>query len=113
MKDVFFLLSKSLKEAILNERGSISEADALAAQATAWACLDAIRNIAVVLPVGPAQDFLSRKYRSCSNDYEDCLVFATAELAKVSYLVTEDKQMLAGSKPVATVNTKAALDLVH
>lgn len=111
LKDVSYLLERYAKAALHAQKKELTEADARAIRALVWSYIDLIDEIAIEVPVGVAETWFARHYRSVCSDFEDCLVFGAAKASKAAYLVTEDKEMLLHA-PVAAVCVQDALALI-
>lgn len=94
LKDVFYLIASESKRLTREKTGALSQQYALAAQAYAWGCIDAIQELA--LPVGTEliDIRMASVWRRVSGDFEDNLVRAAAERSEADLVVTWDKGML-------------------
>ena len=95
LKDVFFLIGVSLKGWIREAGEKVTEESALAVNEISWACLSQIQGMTIVLNLGFGEHLEASALRSKNPDYEDNLLVATAQNAKVDYIVTKDKGLLA------------------
>lgn len=91
IKDVYYALALSMKRKCREEHGSLTEAEALICREYAWACVDAMREIAVAAPIGEPQVWLACHYKDIHGDFEDDLVLASLETSKADFLVTNDE----------------------
>lgn len=97
LKDVFYLVSTTIKRRVQEEGDRITEESALAVSEISWACLSQIQGMTIVLNLGFAEHLEASALRSKNPDYEDNLLLATAQNAKVDYIITGDKGLLANS----------------
>lgn len=94
MKDAFFLICATLKRRIREEGRSVNEEDARAITQIGWSCLLTMQHAAIVLDQGFQAHLGAMALRDQHEDYEDDLLLATAQDAKVSYLITKDQKLL-------------------
>ncbi len=94
LETVFYVLVTEAKRMVRTEKGVVSEADAAAARAFAWGCIENIRNFATAVGVDEADLWLASKYRSVGPDFEDNVLLAAAQRANADYLVTWDATLL-------------------
>ena len=66
-----------------------------AATSTAWACVEHMAELAMVVPCDHTDVWMATKLRKLHSDYEDNLVIAAALRGKADLLVTYDKQLRA------------------
>ena len=71
----------------------MTESQALACNEYAWACVGAMRGIAVASPIGEPQVWLACHYKDIHCDFEDDLVLAALETSKADFLVTNDEAL--------------------
>ena len=95
LKDVFFLIGVSLKGWTRAAGEKVTEESALAVNEISWACLSQIQGMSIVLNLGFAEHLEASALRSKNPDYEDNLLLATAQNAKVDYIITKSKGLLA------------------
>ena len=95
LKDVFFLIGVSLKGWTRAAGEKVTEESALAVNEISWACLSQIQGMSIVLNLGFAEHLEASALRSKNPDYEDNLLLATAQNAKVDYIITKGKGLLA------------------
>lgn len=95
LKDVFFLIGVSLKGWARETGEKVTEESALAVNEISWACLSQIQGMSIVLNLGFAEHLEASALRSKNPDYEDNLLLATAQNAKVDYIITKGKGLLA------------------
>lgn len=94
LKDVFYLASESTKQKAREDSGSLTESQALAAQALAWGCVESMRENATAIGADESDVWLACKYRNLSSDLEDNMVMAAAQRARTDFLVTSDANLL-------------------
>lgn len=109
--DVHYVISHTFKQMVREERGSVSEADALAIAEIAWKCIDSLCELATAVGMDDRDVWLARKYRALHGDFEDNFVLAAAERAKVDFLITSDRQLLRKAT-VAALSPKDMLALL-
>ena len=97
-KDAFYVICGEMKRLAREEKGSLSQADALAAQSVAWGCVRNMIQNAVAVPVGEPQVWLASHYEDPHDDFEDDLVLAALETSKADFFVTND-EVLRGKAP--------------
>lgn len=105
--DFFYLCRKDLKQGFREFSGSVSESNAAAANEGAWACLDALLNIATVVGGDGSDARIALKHKNLHGDYEDDLVIAAAFRSEADCLVTCDKRLLAKSPILALTPDEA------
>jgi predicted nucleic acid-binding protein len=88
-KDVFFIIPRRLR--LRSEDPAASESYLPAA----WACVSFMMEHAATAPQALGECELARMMRGSFPDFEDNLIVAAAQSAKASYIVTNDKKMLA------------------
>lgn len=93
LQDVFALVAMSLKRAA-REEGAVLERDAWAIRKAAWACVDAMRELAAAVGTDESDLWLACKYRTLAWDLEDNVVLAATQRAGADYLVTSDKALI-------------------
>ena len=94
LKDVFYLATASTKQKTREDSGSLTESQALAAQALAWGCVECMRENATAIGADESDIWLACKYRNLSSDLEDNMVMASAQRARADFLVTSDANLL-------------------
>lgn len=94
VKDLFYLCGVEAKQKAREETGTLSQADALAARAVAWGCVENICKNATAIAADESDVWLARKYRALHDDFEDNLILAAARRANVSMLVSADDVLL-------------------
>lgn len=95
LKDVFYLVGTTIKRRTQEDGDRITEESALAVNEISWACLSQIQGMTIVLNLGFAEHLEASALRSKNPDYEDNLLLAVAKIAKVDYIITKDKGLLA------------------
>ncbi len=104
LKDVFYLLSRTLKK--LHGEGSLTEQFALSCQETAWACVENMASIATCAPVDEGTAWIARHLRGVHADLEDNMILACLENKAVECFVTNDASLLGKcAKPAFTPET--------
>lgn len=104
IKDVYYALALAMKRKCREEHGSLTEAQAIICNEYAWACVDAMRDIAVAAPIGEPQVWLACHYKDIHGDFEDDLVLAALETSKADFLVTND-EVLCRKAPKGALST--------
>ena len=97
-KDMFYVICSEMKRLAREEKGGLSQADALAARSVAWGCVRNMIQNAVAVPVGEPQEWLASHYEDLHGDFEDDLVLAALETSKADFFVTND-EVLRGKAP--------------
>lgn len=107
IKDVFYLMGASLKQAARQERGVLSEGQARAIRATCWGIVEAMGELGT--PVGAdASDFwIARKFCTLHSDLEDNFVLAATQRVDVDVLVTNDEELIQHA-PVCAMTARDA-----
>lgn len=109
MKDVFFLMTNSLKRKTRNDCGRLTEKDALAINEIAWGCIRNMYETAAPIPVPGPVLFQAIRMKDIYPDFEDDVILAAAKLAGVDYLVTNDEGLVARAYvPTLTASTMLA-----
>lgn len=112
VKDVYYLISASLKRQARKDGGTLSESQAKAVSAYAFACVANMDEIATAVGMDSSDIWLAQKYRAIHTDFEDNLVLAAARRAKADCLVTNDDALLRHA-PVAALSVDDALALME
>lgn len=105
IKDVFFLISSSLKRKMKTESVSIDERNARAINEISWECIRVIQEYSIFLNQGFKEHLGSMMLKDSHNDYEDDLLISTANASKIDFIVTND-QKLHGNKTVNSISPK-------
>ena len=79
VKDVYYLISASLKRQARKDGGALSESQAKAVSAYAFACVANMDEIATAVGMDSSDIWLAQKYRAIHTDFEDNLVLAAAQ----------------------------------
>ncbi|WP_283169728.1 type II toxin-antitoxin system VapC family toxin [Curtanaerobium respiraculi] len=111
-KDVFYQAAWALKRDARNAHGTLTEEDARNATETAWSVVENMDELATAVGCDSSDVWLAQKYRCLHNDLEDNLIFAAANRAHVTQLVTSDERLIEHA-PVATLTPKDALALLE
>ena len=93
LKDVFFIIQAHLKQ-LARDKSQLKDADNLAIQEIAWACVENMRELATAIGADESDAWKACKYRLLTNDLEDSFVLAAAERVPVDFLVTNDQRLL-------------------
>lgn len=107
VNEVFYIVSKYLKQKARENDGVVDERTARGINDFAWNCVDHMTDLAVSIPLDDRTAWLARHYRDVTSDYEDGSVLAACELCKARYLVTHDRKLAAQ----ANIATKAAAEM--
>lgn len=111
VKDVFYLVSASLKRQARAESGRLTEAQANAIASYARSCVDTMCEVATAVGADVSDVWLARKYQRLHPDLEDCLVMAAAKRAEADLLVTSDDALLRHA-PIAALSVADTLVLL-
>lgn len=111
LKDVFYIVARSLKLRVNAETGVVSPQDAAAINRITWALIDNICSVAAPASVGPGDVWMAQRHEDVHGDFEDDLIIATALRTKADLLVTNDKALIVDC-PVAAVTVQRALALL-
>lgn len=112
LKDVYYGLSMMLKRSVRASKGALSESEAKGAEATAWACVQSIQEIATPVAVDLTDVWLAGKYRHQLRDFEDALIAAAATRCHADVLVTNDERFLRHC-PVCAMDAADALTYIE
>lgn len=107
LKDCYYLVGRNLKKAIRDKEGTVSDADALAVNEVAWACVDTLLRVAEVSNVGKGEVLGAKTLRFLHGDFEDDLILASAQSLSVDLLVSSDQNLLRHA-PVACLTPQDA-----
>ncbi len=107
-KDVFYVIASVIKQDWRAKHGTLTAAQARAAMATAWACLENMDEMATAVGCDQSDVRLARKTRRLHADYDDNLILAAARRAGADLLVTSDEQLLRHA-PIAALDVPDAL----
>lgn len=110
LKDVYFVLGRTLKMAARNE-GALTDGAIDAANETAWACIRDIREIAIIAPVGTDEVLDSFVFKRHHNDFEDDLILGVANRVDADYVVTGDRDLIAHTNGVC-IDVARAVELL-
>ena len=105
--ELFYILPRRLRRACANG----AQADEASFRSVAWACVEHMMELACAAPLSHAECQLARMLRGEFGDFEDDLILAAAETAKVDYIVTNDRALLR-SVPEACVTPERACRLL-
>lgn len=112
LKDLAYLLENMFRRDVRESAGDVSPQAAAAARETAWGCVRAVVDKALVVPVGHAEVLQAFSLRSAHDDFEDDLLLSAAYRADVDYVVTGDAALVRRS-PVPCVNALRAVELIR
>ena len=110
--DVHYVIYRTFKQMVREERGVVQETDARAIAEVAWGCVDNLCELATAVGMDGSDVWLARKYRALHGDLEDNFVLAAAERADADFLVTSDQQLLRKAT-VAALSPKDMLALLR
>ena len=111
LKDVFYIINNESKRLTRERAGTLSDADALAAQAYAWGCIEAIQDLALPLDTTLIDIRMASIWRGVNGDFEDNLVRAAAERSHADLVVTWDKGLLSNRTMPAVTPTQALAEI--
>lgn len=97
LKDIFYVVGQELKRRARLEEGAMSTAHASSINEIAWSCLSYVQKQAMVIDEGLSEYCEASTLRAQCSDYEDAILMACARRAKMDFIVTNDKQLLAQS----------------
>lgn len=112
LADVYYMVRHEAKECLRTSKGTLSEADARACNDHAWDCIENIRELACAVGADESDVWLAVKHRGLHSDLEDDFVFAAAQRARPTYLISSDKTLVRKA-PVAALMPDDALALLH
>lgn len=112
LKDLSYLLESVFRRDARAATGEVSPQAAAAARETAWGCVRAVVDKALIVPVGHAEVLQAFTLRSVHDDFEDDLLLGCAYRADVDYVVTGDVA-LARRSPVPCIGAARAVELIH
>lgn len=112
LKDLAHLLENMFRRDVRESAGDVSPQAAAAARETAWGCVRAVVDKALVVPVGHAEVLQAFTLRTAHDDFEDDLLLGAAYRADVDYVVTGNAA-LAHRSPVPCVNASRAVELIR
>lgn len=99
--DVFWQVTRDRKNWLRREYGEITEAQARAVNADAWACVDNMMEVGAPVGADVSDVWIAQHLRDMHPDFEDDMVLAAARRAGVDYLVTSDRQLIQKADVVA------------
>ncbi|WP_165047946.1 MULTISPECIES: PIN domain-containing protein [unclassified Adlercreutzia] len=108
LKDVYYLVGSIHKRRLRAAGKEVTGSEALACNEMAWGVVDAIRDLAIPLPLDLRTVWLARQQKTLFFDLEDGLVAAAAELAGIDFLVTNDVRLARTS----TVKAYSSADML-
>lgn len=97
LKDIFYVVGQELKRQTRREEGNVSPSHASAINEIAWSCLSYVQKQAMVIDEGLSEHCEASMLRNQCSDYKDAMLMACAKRAKMDFIVTNDKQLLAQS----------------
>ena len=110
--DFFYLCQAGFKQALHKTCGRITQSQALAAQASAWANVEHLLELATVVGSDHGDAHIATKHRVIHGDFEDDLVIAAALRANADCLVTNNEQLRRNS-PVLTLSSGEAVAFLN
>lgn len=112
-KDIFYTVNRAAKYWYRESHDDkLTDSAALAAQETAWGCLNQLRELGTAVGCDLSDVWLACKHRSIHGDYEDDLILAAIQRVGSATLVTNDEKLLRHC-PVAALDVKDALAYVE
>lgn len=112
LKDVFYLVTASMKrQSRMSNGGVLADSAAAAATEVGWACVRKIMELTILAPVGASECLMASTYRPLHDDFEDNLIVATAQSIDADYLVTGDEALLKHC-PVAALSPEGMVALL-
>lgn len=112
VKDVHYIVAQTLKRERQARGEATTEANSLADDRVAWACIENMGEIATAIGADASDVWLAEKYRALHRDIEDNLVVAAAQRAKADILVTDDLDLIRHA-PVCAMTPEDTLKLVE
>lgn len=112
IKDVAFLLERTMKSYARADGRPLSEDVAAAARETAWGCVRSMVALAMIVPVGFDEVMRACTYKGVHDDFEDDLILGAATRAGVDYILTHD-QTFAKRAPVPCIDVGQAAQLLN
>ena len=106
--DFFYLCQADFKRALREAYGKVTESQAIAAQAGAWANVEHLLELAVVVGSDHGDARIAAKHRRIHGDFEDDLVIAAALRSNADCLVTDDDKLRRHS-PTLTLSAAEAV----
>ena len=94
LNDVFYQVGLEGKHWVKANYGHISEQWAHAINDRSWECIEDMSCIATAIGADGSDVWIAQHLRSVHGDFEDNMVLAVAERAKVDYLVTSDRKLI-------------------
>lgn len=94
MKDVFYIIGSSLKRRLRNDGLDLAEGVASGANLVAWAALDTMNRLAMVVNSGLMEHLGASDLRGRCPGYEDGLLIASARNYELDYIITNDQRLL-------------------
>ena len=111
LNDFFYLCQLELCQATRKATGGLTDQQEHAAHEVAWAGLENLSEIATVVLADASDVWLARNHRSVHGDFEDDLIVAAAQRAKVDFLITNDETLLRHA-PVAALTAEDAVKVL-
>ena len=112
VKDVHYIVAQALKRERRAQGETTTEANSLADDQVAWACIENMGEIATAIGADASDVWLAEKYRTLHRDIEDNLVIAAAQRAKADILVTDDLDLIRHA-PVCAMTPEDTLKLIE
>ncbi|MBM6952908.1 type II toxin-antitoxin system VapC family toxin [Enorma phocaeensis] len=108
VKDLYYTLSRNLKQQARRDHGAVLPEDALSSETIAWACVQSVQELAAPVGIDFSDVWLAGMYRELHRDFEDSLIAAAATRCKADVLVTNDECFLRHC-PVRAMDSADAL----
>lgn len=111
LKDVYYLVTATLRRVQRVDKGVLSEADSRACNEIAWSCVRQAMDYSIVANTGKNECLDAFVCHSIHGDFEDNLVLASARAVGADVLVTGDEQ-LALHSPIGAMSPQALANLL-
>lgn len=112
LKDVYYLVSMHLKRMEREAGNGLDEAMARAANEVAWSCVRFIVETIHVVSAGRGDALQALAFKAVHGDFEDNLVAASAQSARVDHLVSNDEKLIRHA-PVSCLSSADAVALLE
>ena len=101
LKDALYLIGIEYKRQVRGLTGTLTEAQATAAQETALGCIRNLMELATAVGADGSDIWLAEKYLPIHHDFEDNLVLAACKRIKADYLITKDAKLIKNADVLA------------
>lgn len=108
LNDVFYQVSRDGKAWLRESYGVLPERYVPAITAQAWSCVEGMLEVGAPVGADVSDVWVAQHLRDIHGDFEDDMVLAAAERARVDYLVTSDQRLI----QKATVAALAPQDML-